>query len=102
MTDPGNETQAATPLHRIATAGDSGNDRDMLIGDTAGIVVANHSPELASLRDSNTHRVYFAAGRCAAGIIEGLAHYGLVSETAEHGVAQVSQAAQELAEVGNE
>jgi sucrose-phosphate synthase len=65
----------------------------MLIGDTAGIVVANHSPELASLRDSNTHRVYFAASRCAAGIIEGLTHYGLVSDVAESGEAQ------ELAEV---
>jgi sucrose-phosphate synthase len=66
------------PLHRIATAGDSGNDRDMLIGDTAGIVVANHSEELASLRDSDSHKVYFASANCAEGIIEGLEHYGLI------------------------
>jgi sucrose-phosphate synthase len=68
------------PIERIATAGDSGNDRDMLQGRTAGIVVGNHDQELASLRDSRASRVYFAQGHYAAGIIEGLRHYRLIPE----------------------
>ena len=71
-------------LERIATAGDSGNDHDMLTGHTAGIVVGNYDPELEPLRRSGT-RVYFAQDRCAAGILEGLRHYGFIS--AEEGQA---------------
>jgi len=56
-------------------AGDSGNDIEMLIGDTRAIVVGNYSPELASLREQE--QIYFAEGHYAAGIIEGLNHYGL-------------------------
>jgi len=67
------------PLDRIATAGDSGNDRDMLLGQTAGIVVGNYDPELESLRRTKTSRIYFAKAHCAAGILEGLKHYGLVN-----------------------
>lgn len=66
------------PLERVATAGDSGNDRDMLIGQTAGIVVGNHDPELSSLRRFTAHRVYFAQAHCAGGILEGLRHYNFV------------------------
>jgi sucrose-phosphate synthase len=66
------------PLDRVITAGDSGNDRDMLIGETAGIVVGNYDPELEDLRDSEVHRVYFAKARCAGGILEGLGHYGVL------------------------
>ncbi len=69
------------PLERIATAGDSGNDRDMLLGQTAGIVVANHSEELANLKKSSA-RLYFAGAGYAAGIAEGLEHYGLVKKGA--------------------
>jgi sucrose-phosphate synthase len=65
------------PLCRVITAGDSGNDRDMLVGETAGIVVGNHDPELADLKESDAHRVYFAEAHCAGGILEGLAHYGV-------------------------
>ena len=64
------------PLDRIVTAGDSGNDREMLQGRTAGIVVANHDAELESMR-SNATRLYFAEGRCSAAILEGLRHYGM-------------------------
>ncbi|HEV7930093.1 MAG TPA: HAD-IIB family hydrolase, partial [Nitrosospira sp.] len=35
------------PLRAFLVAGDSGNDQEMLIGDTLGVVVSNHSPELA-------------------------------------------------------
>ena len=75
------------PLSRVATAGDSGNDRDMLIGQTAGIVVGNHDPELASLRDSKAHRIYFASAHCAGGIIEGLEHYGFTASPIGAGAA---------------
>lgn len=66
------------PIEHIATAGDSGNDRDMLQGKTAGIVVANHDDELASLRKAKAARVYFAESKYAAGILEGLRHYEFV------------------------
>jgi sucrose-phosphate synthase len=65
------------PITNIATAGDSGNDRDMLIGQTAGIVVGNYDPELEDLHAAS-ERVYFAQAHCAGGIIEGLEHYGLL------------------------
>ncbi|WP_231934218.1 HAD-IIB family hydrolase [Botrimarina colliarenosi] len=63
------------PIEHIATAGDSGNDRDMLQGQTAGIVVGNHDAELASLRQAKATRVYFAESHYAAGVIEGLRHF---------------------------
>ena len=65
------------PLEHIATAGDSGNDTDMLKGRTAGVVVANHSDELDVLKQSSA-RVYFAKKNYAAGVLEGLRHYRLV------------------------
>lgn len=70
-------TKWNVPLDKIATSGDSGNDRDMLTGQTAGIVVGNHDKELASLRES-TARIYFAGANHAAGIIEGLRHYAFI------------------------
>lgn len=66
------------PLERIATAGDSGNDRDMLTGQTAGIVVGNYSTELESLHRSSA-RIYFANAHHADGIIEGLHHFDIVN-----------------------
>ncbi|QDV79340.1 HAD-IIB family hydrolase [Botrimarina mediterranea] len=65
-------------IEDIATAGDSGNDLDMLQGKTAGIVVANHDAELAQLRQQKATRVYFANTAYAAGILEGLRHYSFV------------------------
>lgn len=63
------------PLENFLVAGDSGNDTEMLVGDTRAIVVGNHSPELAALR--NQEQIYFARAHHAAGIIEGLQHYGM-------------------------
>lgn len=63
------------PLSNFLVAGDSGNDIEMLIGDTRAVVVGNYSPELAKLRDQE--QIYFAENHYAAGIIEGLKHYGL-------------------------
>lgn len=67
------------PIERIATAGDSGNDRDMLVGQTAGIVVGNYDEELESLRRSGA-RVYFAETPHAGGILEGLRHYRIIAD----------------------
>ncbi len=61
------------PLHDFLVAGDSGNDLEMLIGDTRAVVVSNHSAELEKLRGHE--QVYFASTPCASGILEGMTHY---------------------------
>jgi sucrose-phosphate synthase len=58
---------------QLLVAGDSGNDEGMLKGRTLGVVVGNYSPELEKLR--KVPRVYFAKGRHARGIIEGIEYY---------------------------
>ncbi len=58
---------------RILVAGDSGNDADMLSGETLGVVVGNHTPELEEIR--GRPRVYFADGSHAWGVLEGIQHY---------------------------
>lgn len=68
------------PLNRFLVAGDSGNDIEMLTGDTLGVVVGNHSQELEILRDNPG--VYFAEDGYAAGIVEGMEHYDFFSEPA--------------------
>ena len=62
------------PLRNFLVAGDSGNDEEMLVGDTLGVVVANHSIELGELR--GMEQIYFATRDHAGGILEGLEHYG--------------------------
>ncbi len=61
------------PLEKILIAGDSGNDEEMLAGNTLGVVVGNYSPELEKLR--KYPRVYFAEAHHAAGILEGIDYY---------------------------
>jgi sucrose-phosphate synthase len=61
------------PFDSILVAGDSGNDAEMLSGNTLGVVVGNHSEELEALRDRE--RIYFADGHYAWGILEGIEHY---------------------------
>ena len=61
------------PVEHCLVAGDSGNDIEMLLGDTLAIVVGNHSREISHLR--NETQIYFAKAHYAAGIVEGLAHY---------------------------
>ena len=67
------------PLRAFLVAGDSGNDLEMLVGDTQAVVVSNHSVELEKLRGMD--QVYFADTPCASGILEGMAHYGFVGGT---------------------
>lgn len=61
------------PVDSILVAGDSGNDEEMLNGNTLGVVVGNHSEELEALR--GRERIYFAKGEYAWGILEGIRHY---------------------------
>jgi sucrose-phosphate synthase len=65
------------PLERFITAGNSGNDEDMLKGKTNGIVVANYSPELEELRKNKM--IYFTKDPLAKGVLEGIQHH-LASE----------------------
>lgn len=62
-----------SPLH-VMVAGDSGNDEDMLSGDARGLVVGNYSEELEKLK--GRPNIYFSPEEYAAGIIDGLSHYG--------------------------
>jgi len=64
---------------QVITAGDSGNDRSMLDEFDCGIIVANAQPELKSLENED-HRTsfYFAARKYAAGVEEGLRHFGVL------------------------
>jgi len=61
------------PLENFITAGNSGNDIDMLKGKTKGIVVANYSPELETLKNNNS--IYFATQELAKGVLEGIEYY---------------------------
>ncbi len=61
------------PPERFLVAGDSGNDGEMLCGNTMGVVVGNYSSELERLR--GRPHIYFAEGHCAWGVLEGIEHY---------------------------
>lgn len=63
------------PRH-VMVAGDSGNDEDMLQSHTRGLVVGNYSKELEHLK--GRPRIFFSKGEYAAGVIEGLYHFGLL------------------------
>ncbi len=62
------------PLNRMLTAGNSGNDEEMLGGVTLGVVVGNHSVEINHLK--GRPKVYFAKQTFANGILEGIEHFG--------------------------
>jgi len=63
-----------TPVEKFITAGNSGNDIDMLKGRVKGIVVANHSPEMVSLK--NLKNIYFAQKDLSEGVLEGVSFHG--------------------------
>lgn len=65
-------------FNNVLVAGDSGNDREMLLGNTLSVVVGNYSPELKTLPETPT--IYFASDRYAAGIIEGIKYYHFLEE----------------------
>jgi len=64
------------PYENILVAGDSGNDSEMLKGELLGVVVANYSEELESLRGQK--RIYFAKRKFAGGIIDGINYYNFL------------------------
>ena len=57
----------------ILIGGFSGREKEMLLGDTLGVVVGKHSPELRELKGQP--RIYFAKSRFADGLLEGIEHY---------------------------
>lgn len=62
------------PLNRILTAGGSGGDEDMMLGNTLSVVVANrHQEELSKIAESEP--IFFSKKQFADGIIDGLNHY---------------------------
>ena len=61
------------PLPNIMVCGDSGKDKEMLRGDTRGVIVGNHSDELESLK--GLRGTYFSKQEYAAGILDGINHY---------------------------
>jgi len=67
------------PLEQVLVAGDTGNDASMfLLPGVRGIAVENAEPELLdALIEADAYR---ARGVCAAGVLEGLVHYGVVDE----------------------
>ncbi len=68
------------PLQSILASGDSGNDRDMLTGRILAVVVGNHSADLEPLQGRGYRDVYFSEKGHAAGIIDGLLHFGFISD----------------------
>jgi sucrose-phosphate synthase len=66
------------PPEALLVAGDSGNDEEMLSGNTLGVVVGNYSPELQRLH--GRPRIYFAQEHFARGIIEGIDHYDFLGK----------------------
>jgi sucrose-phosphate synthase len=61
-------------LDKILVAGGSGADEDMMRGNTLAVVVENrHHEELSLLPEVD--RIYFAKGKCAAGILKAIDHY---------------------------
>ncbi len=69
------------PYENILVAGDSGNDEEMLKGDLLGVVVANYSHELDSLKGSK--RIYFSKRSYAGGIMDGIEYYNFLSNAKE-------------------
>ena len=66
------------PLQHFITAGNSGNDIDMLKGKARGIVVSNYSKELEQLRGNKL--IYFSKYALSKGVLDGI-KYHLKSST---------------------
>lgn len=73
--------RCGVPWHRVLTAGDAEIDAEMLTS-AMGIAVGNSTQELRRLVRG---RAYLAARSHAAGILEGLDHFGAPAEGRRHG-----------------
>jgi sucrose-6F-phosphate phosphohydrolase len=68
---------------QVVVAGDTGNDAAMFEQFDKGVVVANAQPELRALAETmGQRRAYQARQAHAAGVEEGLEHFGVLSATA--------------------
>ncbi|MBK1881164.1 HAD-IIB family hydrolase [Luteolibacter pohnpeiensis] len=78
-------------LDEVVVAGDTGNDASMfLLPSVRGIAPDNAEPELLeALVDANAYR---ASGVCAAGVLEGLVHYGVFEQIVPCGTSIDTQA----------
>ncbi len=65
------------PLQKIIVAGDSGNDADLLTCGAKAVVVGNYSKELEPVL--NHENIYHAKAFYAAGVLEGLTAYGVLT-----------------------
>jgi len=67
---------------RVIAAGDSGNDRSMFDEFGRGVIVANAQPELRALAEGQSEHAefYFARAPYAAGVSEGLRHFGVLRD----------------------
>ena len=63
---------------KVLVAGSCGNDEEVLRGNTLGVVVANHGPELERLRGKP--RIFFAGHEHARGILDGIDYYDFLGD----------------------
>jgi sucrose-6F-phosphate phosphohydrolase len=68
------------PADRAIVAGDSGNDRDMFQTPFRGVVVGNADADLKALQGDH---IYFAHKDHAAGVLEGLGYWGVLTRQGE-------------------
>lgn len=69
-------------LDRVIVAGDTGNDATMFEQFDKGVVVANAQPQLLKLAESlDDGRAYCARQSYAAGVEEGLEHFGVLENS---------------------
>jgi sucrose-phosphate synthase len=64
------------PAEHLMVCGFSGVEKQMLTGNTLGVVVGGHRPELKKLRDRP--RIFFADSEKVSGLIEGIEHYNFL------------------------
>lgn len=75
------EQQGLAP-DSVVVAGDTGNDGAMFMEFRKGVVVSNAQPELLALAESPAGSEAYVARRAhAAGVEEGLEHFGVLSRT---------------------
>ncbi|HEX6937930.1 MAG TPA: HAD family hydrolase [Longimicrobiales bacterium] len=70
------------PEHEVVVAGDTLNDLALFETGCRGVVVGNCEPGLLE-RVGRREHVYVAAGHGAAGILEGLGHFGWIEEVSD-------------------
>ena len=70
------QTELGFPKTRVVVAGDSGNDREMLLTEYKGIVPVNALDELKAIARRKRH--YLSPYPAARGVLDGLCHFGFL------------------------